>query len=533
MVELPGLQLLQEAGCLQARLSAHASRTAFAAETLREHIGAAGFGRWVLYDEALTLLLAGSADPASECTLQIGEARDASFSLETAPDAMQVWLLLIAARGGQPLAHEAIVLALGEAGVTYGIAEEAINAACTATDDGRFLVASGTPPSSGEDTRFELLCAEARDRAPRVSANGLIDFRELGAIPTVAAEDPLMRRIPATSGTPGRNVRGEVLEPVPGKNIPFAEQLMGAYVATDDANLLRAVFAGQPVRCGNGVNVEQILRVRNVNIATGNITFDGTVNIEGEVLPGMKVHVDGDIIISGVVDGAELEATGDIRIGGGIIAKAHVRAGGSVHARFVENASVTAGTTIAIEDSALQSELQANNQIVVGIKSTQRGRLVGGTARAMLLIRTPVLGSGSGGVTKLLLGVNPVLEAQYQDLQQRIAKLREEEQNLEKVVKHLARQPDKAAILERANASWQAAVKAWGRLLPGRDELERQMDLMAGARIEVGVNAEGAIDVMLGKKLLHLRKSFGPGIFSMQADHLVHTDTQGRTVSAI
>ena len=36
-------------------------------------------------------------------------------------------------------------------------------------------------------------------------------------------------------------------------------------------------------------------------MATGNIAFDGTVNIEGEVLPGMKVHASGDIVVTGVV----------------------------------------------------------------------------------------------------------------------------------------------------------------------------------------------------------------------------------------
>ena len=190
-----------------------------------------------------------------------------------------------------------------------------------------------------------------------------------------------MRRIPPTTGTVGRNVRGGVVEPEPGNNELFAESLLGAYVAADDANLLRAVFSGQPVRCGNGVTVEPILHFRNVNMATGNVSFDGTVSIEGEVLPGMKVHATGDIVVGGVIDGAELKAGGDIRIGGGIIAKAQVEAGGAVSARFVEGSQVLAGTTIAIDDTALQSDLQANNQIVVGLKSP-RGRLAGGSARA-------------------------------------------------------------------------------------------------------------------------------------------------------
>ena len=531
--EFPGLILAQDGERLLARLTPVAERVPLDEERLRMLIEQSGFGNWVVSAEAMAKLIECHQDSGAAIDLELARASDASFSLEIAGDAMQAWASVVPACGGKPLQADDVFMALGEAGVTYGIDPEAVNAACASTVSDRVLVASGTPAVNGEDTRFDLLVAEARDRAPRVNQNGLIDFRDLGAIPSVSADEALMRRIPPTTGTAGRNVRGEVIEPVPGKAEGFADKLIGAYVARDDSNLLRAVFSGQPVCCGNAVNVEQVLRVRNVNMASGNISFDGTVNVEGEVLPGMKVHATGDIIIGGVVDGAELEAGGDIRIGGGAIAKAHVRAGGSVSVRFVENAMVTAGTTIAIEDAALQSELQANNQILVGLKSPQRGRLAGGSARAMLLIRTPILGSATGGVTKLLLGVNPVLEAEYQALVHKIDKQREDEQNLEKLVKHLTHQGDKAPLLERAKASWEQAVKAWGRLLPQRDELERQLALIAGARVEVGSAVAGAVDVTLGKKLLRMRKSYDAGVFTAEGERFIYTDQQGNSKPAV
>ena len=68
---------------------------------------------------------------------------------------------------------------------------------------------------------------------------------------------------------PARGADGEITRQ---RNEAFAENLLGAYVAKDNANLLVAVFNGQPVRCGNGVIVEQVLRLRNVSIASGNIS---------------------------------------------------------------------------------------------------------------------------------------------------------------------------------------------------------------------------------------------------------------------
>lgn len=531
MTECSGLAFAVNENRLVASMSLAEGRGAIDPAALRNLLAEAGFAGWRVSDEVLLALAERCNGAAADFEMTLAERSDASFSLEIAPDAMQVWVSVVPASGGKKIDRDEILMALGEAGVTFGIDEAAVDAACAAIVPERILIAAGKPAENGENARFELLVADVRDRAPQVSENGLIDFRELGAIPTVAAEQPLMRRHPPTAGTAGCTVRGETVAPVPGKNELFSERLVGAHVAADDANLLRATFGGQPVHCGNGVNVEQVLRVRNVNMASGNISFDGTVNIEGEVLPGMKVHATGDIVVGSVVEGAELDAGGDIRIAGGIIAKSNVRAGGSVSARFVENARVYSGTTIAIDDTALQSELQANNKIIIGAKSP-RGRLAGGSVRAMMLIKTPILGSPTGGVTSILLGVNPVLEAQYQELLHTIEKQRAEEDNLEKLIKHFTKNGDKGGMLERVKASWQQALQAWAKLLPQREELERQLALIAGARIEIGDSIAGAVDITFGKKVAHLRRTYNSGSLSIENDRVVFTDASGHATPA-
>ena len=501
-------------------------------DSLRMLLIQSDYGKYALQEDALATLVEAYNTGTTDFELVIGERRDASFTLEISPDSMQAWTTTIPACGGKPLDPDEIYGVLDKAGIIFGIDQAAINTLCTAEKKERFLVASGTPVENGRDARFELLIDDTRDRTPQVDANGLINFRELGAIPTVSAEQPLLRRIPSTIGTIGRNVRGQIIEPTPGRTEQFAEHLIGAYIDKDDNNLLRAVSGGQPVRSGNGVNVEQVLHIRNVNMATGNISFDGTVNIDGEVLPGMRVQATGDIVVADVVDGAELDAGGDVRVGGGIIAKAHVRAGGSVSVRFVENSQIHAGTTIAIDDTALQCELQADNQIIVGIKVPQRGRLAGGSARAMMLIKTPILGLPTGGVTTLLLGVSPSLETEYQNLLQKIEKLREDEGNLEKLVKHLTKQGDKADMLERVKASWQQAVQSWAKLLPEKEALEKKLALIAEARIEVSVCVDGAIDMTFGKKVKTIRQNYKMGVFSSDGEHVIFTDPMGNIAPA-
>ena len=530
MSGIPMLAFAEDGNHLVASILPSTERPALSPEALRAALADSGYADWILDEEALGRLVDAFNSRLPEIQLPIGERHDASFSVVVADDAMQAWIDLIPAHGGQPLDIDRIILALGAAGVTFGIDEAAVAALCARSASGateRVPVASGRKPEDGRDTRFEMLVDDARDRAPRVDENGLIDFRDLGAIPVVAADQPLMRRIPPTTGIDGCDVRGHAVQAQPGRNEPFAEHLAGAYVSPDDANLLLAVYAGQPVRVRNGVNVEQVLRLRNVNMASGNIDFDGTVSIDGEILPGMKVHATRDIIVDDVIDGAEVEAGGDVRVGGGIIAKAVVRAGGSIAARFVENASLSAGTNIAIDDTALQSELQANNQIAVGAKNP-RGRLAGGSARATMLIVTPLLGLASGGVTRLLLGVNPALESQYQELLKRIEQVRIEEDNLGKLVKHLGKPGSQPELLERAKSSWQKALRTWGELMPQREDLEKQLALVARARVDISSGVEGAIDMTFGKKALRLRQPCAAGSFVLDGDEIVFVDLAQR-----
>ena len=255
----------------------------------------------------------------------------AAFSIEVSSDAMQVELAIREPdEGGRTPDAAAVFEALANAGVIAGIDPVAVLEACAIGSAIRRVVAQGTPPQAGGDSRFELLVSEARDRAPLVDADGLVDYRELGAIPLVVAGQALMRRHPPQPGSDGRNVHGEALPAAPGRELPFDLPLTGARLSAGSPDLLEAAVNGQPVRQGNGVRIEQVLRLERVDVASGNLDFDGTVQIEGDVQAGMKVRATGDVLISGAVEGGEVEAQGDVRVGGGVIAQASVRAGGSV-----------------------------------------------------------------------------------------------------------------------------------------------------------------------------------------------------------
>jgi hypothetical protein len=196
-----------------------------------------------------------------------------------------------------------------------------------------------------------------------------------------------------------------------------------------------------------------------------------------------------------------------------VIAHAKVRAGSSAQARFVENSTMHAGTLVVILGMALHSELQALNQVLVGTESGTRGRLVGGTTRATMLVRAPWLGAAAGGLTRIHVGINPAFEARCNELDRTIEHEQVEADKLQQVVKHLKAHGDPRGMLERVQSAWKQALRDWSASLAEKAELDRQLALTREARVEAGVGIGGDVDIAFGKVVRHLRGGRDGGAF--------------------
>lgn len=529
-MDLAGIDLTETGGQVFLRSQPVAGRAFVDAAMLHTLLQDAGFGQCLLHEDAIASAAADCNSKQTPFVVLVAERRDARVEIEVAPDEMAVQISLEPPLGGKPITIEDVRQALKDAGVVFGIDEAALLHACNVAHIDHLPVASGAPPQDGQDTKFETLLAHTADRAPKMDANGLIDYREHSNVLVVHQGEPLMRRHPPTPGIPGHTVKGRELPPRPGIDESFSPHLSGARTAHGDKDLLEADVVGQPVLVDRGVIVEPVLRLAEVNMHTGNIHFDGTVVIDAEVTQGMTVQASGDIVIKGTVDAGVLDAGGDVHVSGGIIARSTVRARGSVSARFSEGSRIYAGTVIALDDMSLSCELESLNQIIIGEKAPQRGRLVGGTATAMMLLRVPLLGSNKAGTTAIKLGANAELEAQIQALAVRLEKERATEENLQKLSKHLSATGDPKGMLDRVKASWQQAVQTWSKSLAEHRDLQEQMALTMSARMEIMQGVEGAVDLTFCSLPARLRREFPQGTFTFDpAAGVLFTDSAGET----
>ncbi|OZI68932.1 DUF342 domain-containing protein [Bordetella genomosp. 1] len=453
---------------------------------------------------------------------KIGEVTNGSFELEISPDHMSVLLVVVPAKGGTAIEESAVLAALIEHGVVYGVHEASIRQALALGTRATAVVAQGTPPTAGTPVRFESLLDALKTRQQEDDENAPIDYRELGNLTLVAPGTPLMRRIPPVQGKPGLNVLGEAVEPVQMPDTPFASNLTGVSLDEEDANLLRAANAGSPMVVPQGVLVNSLVEVDAVDLNTGNINFDGTLRVRGDIVSGMEVRVSGDVVVNGTIEAALVHAGGNVSVNGGIIGlaeiakdvrptpgaapsirTAQITAGGSVKARFIENALVNADKNIAAEREVRASRVYAGESVTVGPPASQMGVIVGGEAHATKSVSAGTMGSLAGVPTQICVGLHPHAEARRAALEARRAGLTEEKNKLEKLIVFLHNNPAKNVngMSDRARATHHRVTADLAQVEVEEVALQKDLQPLLTATIIASRRYHSGVHLQIGNKV--------------------------------
>lgn len=486
---------------------------------LREELLTQGYGQLRYQPAAATILLA-NYHAGTAIQLILAKCIDASLHLHFSADDLEAYLDINPAEGGAPIDEAAVFAALAENGIGEGILPEAIDAAVAAGSAKDQVIVRGLAPVHGQDGYLESLIPEVRERVPRVDETGHTDYRDLGEIQVVHMGDDLMLRHPASAGIPGRTIHGKSIAARNGKEVLFASNLPGTSFAPDNLNLLQAAITGQPLIIRGGMMVEPVYKVPAVDTSSGNIDFDGSVVIDGDVSTGMTVRASGDIQVGGVVEIATLEAGGCIVIKGGLLGslgrktstaeKHHVRCTGSFNAMYAQQASIEAGDSIFINDMAMQCELSAIKHICIG--NDKRGHIIGGHIQATLSITARQFGSPNRVHTLCEIGVNPLMQKQLLGMCKKRDTKETQLLEVSKLLDLASKNPGKlpAEMIDKARATAAALAADIAALREEQDLLTQMIALSQQARVVAQQAIYEGVEVQLGNLRYRVAGEHGP-----------------------
>jgi uncharacterized protein (DUF342 family) len=266
--------------------------------------------------------------------------------------------------------------------------------------DGK-VAGRGLQPSAGVDPYIHLVY---KDAPKSLSDNEIINIRDSQQRSIVQAGQLIAEIRYLKPEVIGLNLLGEPLNPEPG---PSMDVVLGEGVLQTQPGKFFAEFGGVPtVEDGNKLGlIKSHVHEGDVNLKSGNIYFDGPVEIKGSVDAGALVRVKGPLkvygsIIGGTVISKEpIEVVESIVTGqqGKVICSTHIKAD------FIENSNIECDGSLVVTKSLVSSDVVAGDYIQA---LAPDGIIGGGTIMCRNLVAAANIGFTKGARTKFVVGVD-------------------------------------------------------------------------------------------------------------------------------
>jgi uncharacterized protein (DUF342 family) len=387
------------------------------------------YSTFLLIDGAIELLLEkvnkanGNNDEQEEIDLSaiIANAVDTTTKVTLSPDNMSATLEITAGYGGKQLNNAGVIELLKENKITKGINKKnfvKIVKDSMGLEGGKVIsteIALGKVSINGKDGYIKFLVGDPVDRIlrPKKLENGKVDMRELGDLVYVKSGRKLAKLIPPTSGIGGFNVLGDVLEATPGESCSLVEA-EGSSFLDEKKNVLISNTEGMPKHIDNSVEVHKVLEIENIDVGTGNIRFEGSIYVKGDVREGMELSASENIVIGGAVESAMITSGGSISIAQGVIGRqlteddehensTILQADGDISAQFIQYADIISKGDIKVAQYLSHSQVIVEGNLRVGNIENDKadGKIFGSMVQSGGVIHVGTLGSASGAMTKL------------------------------------------------------------------------------------------------------------------------------------
>ncbi len=265
-------------------------------------------------------------------------------------------------------------------------------------------VAEGVEAMGGSGPYLEILFGHKEEDSSEAE---IVDMRSMQQIEFVKKGQPIAKISYDNPPLPGYDVFGHAIYR---ESESLAIQL-GDGVIEKEPGSFYADSDGIPIVDEHKISLNKVMvHHGDVNLSSGNIVFDGPVEIFGSIDSGSMVETSGDLKVHGTIRGAIVRAKGDIEVEGGIVTgkSGRVTTQKNLKAEFIENSFIECGGSVLAHKVIINSDVIAGGDVEV--TDNYSGLLAGGSISCRKNIRSANIGFKNGAVTKLNVGVDWKLE---------------------------------------------------------------------------------------------------------------------------
>jgi uncharacterized protein (DUF342 family) len=252
------------------------------------------------------------------------------------------------------------------------------------------------------------------------------------------------------------------------------------------------------------------------------LEFDENLEVLGSIRSGARLEVRGNLSVAGDVEDARIVARGSVFIDGGFIGS-----GGSVvcdqsfTARFIQGQRVEAGGDVVVEKGVLSGEIFASGRVTV---ENPQGAIVGGRIHAGSSVEAAEVGSSRPVMTRILVGLDPVLGLKLETLEQEAMELTRRRVGLMKDAlfvggaRSRSGSGEKLMDLKSASDAMHGDIVAVGEAIV---EMRKSAAVRPDATVVVRSVSHPPLEVSIGFSKLMVERSTGPVTFRLFEDRII------------
>lgn len=372
-----------------------------------------------------------------------------------------------------------------------------------------YIIAKGLPTKKGENAKIIYL--DQAEKKPVIQEDGKADYFDMNFIVEIKEGSWLGEKIPAKNGIDGKNIMGENVPAALGDDASLKYDTKSAYEVEEDGKIvLRSKTKGVISEVNGMLSVQKHLIIDgDVGIETGNLKFDGSIQIRGTIMPGYSVIASGDISVEGKegVNSAELikSTEGDVFIKGGIFGRdvTKVEAHKNIYMKHANECTLEAQENVHIGFYLLGTTVFAKEIFL----DERKGKIIGGKAIAINSITAAYSGNSMErktelivqGIDRKILTENAKIKAEeLMKLQQEMVKLSGQIEQMSKLQSSMSVQ--QIAVYEQTKQKYNAMQQDMKEI---DTEIQRILKLLrhtADYFIQITKEANAGTMIQIGNK---------------------------------
>lgn len=340
------------------------------------------------------------------------------ITISVSADSMVAEALITSPKpGGGEVSLRDVYSELEKENITFGIDEKIINRVLSERYYNRlFTIAQGREAVEGIDTLVEYFFETERLKPFLEMKYGRINLKELNFIQNCHKGDKLAELKPAEPAVDGFNIFGTCF---PAEFNGEPSKLKSGKNCHIENEKIISDIKGNVILVDGVVEVEEVVSVNNVDYETGNISFDGSVDISGTIADGFSVKATGDIQVGKCIGRAKVISERNVILKAGINGdrEGSINCRGNLVTKYIESSTITCGGDILAEEAVMNSQLDVVGSLFL---SGRRAELIGGLSIVGGIIHCKKIGNLYDAKTNIILGIHPVQIESFFNIQRNL-----------------------------------------------------------------------------------------------------------------